>query len=172
MARTQLKNKRVLNTFSYTGTLGLAAETAGAKEIWNVDISEGALAAAKKYHANDKTKHRWVTADVFEWLGKLNPKEMFDVIILDPPQMAATTQQVPGALRAYRKLFQLALPHLSPGGTLIGCCCTSRISPADFKLSIDQAVSKRLALRKSLKHEDDHPVGFAEGDYLKMYIYQ
>jgi 23S rRNA (cytosine1962-C5)-methyltransferase len=172
IATQPLKNKRVLNTFAYTGTLGLAAETAGAKEIWNVDISDGALAAAKKYHALDKTKHRWITADVFDWLEKLGPKEMFDLIILDPPQMAATSQQVPGALRSYRKLFQLALPHLIPGGTLIGCCCTSRISRADFKLSIDQAVSKRLSLKQSLAAEDDHPVGFDEGDYLKMLVYR
>ncbi len=172
VASQPIKGKRVLNTFCYTGTLGLAAEVAGAREIWNVDISEGALATAQKFHCIDKKHHRWIAADIFEWLGTLAPKEMFDLIIIDPPQMAATGQQVPGALRSYRKLFQLALPHLSPGGTLVGCCCTSRISRAEFKLSVDQAVSKRLSMKQSLAAEDDHPVGFNEGDYLKMLIYR
>lgn len=38
---------RVLNLFSYSGTLGLAAEAAGAREVWNVDVSPGRSSSRK-----------------------------------------------------------------------------------------------------------------------------
>jgi 23S rRNA (cytosine1962-C5)-methyltransferase len=167
-----LTGKRVLNLFSYTGTLGLAAEVGGAKEITNVDISEGALKAAKEFHAIKKEKHRWITADVFDWLKELSPKEKFDLIIVDPPMMAAEMSQVPQALRAYRNLYRKALDHLAPKGQIVACCCTSRISRADFLKEVQNTLGpKGLTKRKEIPPEDDHPVGFPEGDYLKIYIF-
>lgn len=170
IAQQNLAGKRVLNLFSYTGTLGLAAETAGASEIWNVDISQGALDAAKKHHCLDRKKHRFIKADIFEWLQELPDKEQFDLVIVDPPNMASRSEQVPGAIKSYRRLFSLAARHANAKGTIIVCCCTSRISRGSFSQEAKQVLSPRK-LRTSLSHEDDHPVGFPEGDYLKMLIF-
>ena len=111
-----MKGKRVLNLFSYTGTLGLAAEVAGASEIWNVDISKGALKFSEQYHSLDKKKFRYVAADVFSWVESLPPHEKFDVIIVDPPSMASEAKQVPAALKAYSRIYKRVLPHLKPKG--------------------------------------------------------
>lgn len=166
------KGLRVLNLFCYTGTLGLAAEAAGAREIWNVDVSQGALDFAKAHHAKDASRHRWIKADVFEWLGKLAPHEGFDVIIVDPPQMASESVQVPQAMRAYKKTYREVMKHLKPGGWLLACCCTSRIPRARFKKEVDAWVTPQVSFVKALQPEDDHPVGFPEGDYLKMNVYR
>ncbi|NBY19156.1 class I SAM-dependent rRNA methyltransferase [bacterium] len=84
-----LKGKKVLNLFSYTGTLGLAAEVAGASEIWNVDIAQGALKFSETHHSLDKKKYRYISADVFKWVDSLPPHERYDVLIVDPPSMAS-----------------------------------------------------------------------------------
>ncbi len=171
VASQKLNGKRVLNLFSYTGTLGLAAETAGAKEIWNVDVSKGALEVAKRLHTLDAKKHRFIGADIFEWFTGLEPREKFDLVIVDPPMMASRTDQVETALRAYKKLYREALAHLAPKGKVVVCCCTSRISRSKFELVAAQALGGRLKKQASIAPEDDHPVGFPEGDYLKILVY-
>lgn len=168
----KLNGKRVLNLFSYTGTLGLAAELAGAKEIWNVDISKGALETAKKFHVINPKKHKFIEADVFEWLKTLSEKEKFDLVIIDPPQMTSQVAQVPVALRAYRQLYSQGLKHLAQKGMIVGACCTSRISRAKFKETLCPILVPPLKLIKSLSPEDDHPIGFPEGDYLKVFIFE
>ncbi len=172
LASQKFQGKRVLNLFAYTGTLGLAAETAGAAEVWNVDISEGALGFAKKHHSLAPKKHRFVTADIFPWLKELPEKEKFDVIIVDPPMMAGETKQVPNALRAYKQLYKAAVPHLKPRGTLIAACCTSRIARKRFRTEVDGWLPRTLKFKKEIQPEDDHPVGFPEGDYLKILVYE
>ncbi len=163
--------KKVLNLFSYSGTLGLAAELAGAREIWNVDISEGALEFGKKYHALDHKHYKWVQADIFEWVQKLSPSEKFDVIIVDPPSMASQTSQVPTALKAYQNIYRALLPHLVPHGLFIACCCTSRIARKRFRENADRVLVPRVRFKTEIKSEEDHPVGFPEGDYLKLFVY-
>jgi len=171
VATQNLNGKKVLNLFSYTGTLGLAAELAGAKEIWNVDIAQGALDTAKKYHVLSEKKHRFIRADIFEWLKTLPEKEKFDLVIIDPPQMTSQTKQVPIVLKAYRQLYREGLKHLNPRGVIVGACCTSRVSRKIFKETVCPILMPPLNLIKTLSPEDDHPVGFAEGDYLKVLMF-
>ena len=166
-----LKGKRVLNLFSYTGTLGLAAEVAGAQEIWNVDISKGALKFSEQFHSLDKKKFRYVAADVFSWVESLPPQEKFDVIIVDPPSMASETKQISVALKAYSRVYKRVLPHLKPKGMMIVCCCTSRITRQQFNEVAKKSFSTSLRKMKSLPPEDDHPVGFPQGDYLKLLVF-
>ncbi len=171
LATQDLKGKRVLNLFSYTGTLGLACEHAGAKEVWNVDISDGALEAGKKFHAKDSGRFRWIKADVFDWINSLSPEEKFDLIIVDPPMMASRKEQVPVALRAYKKIYRTVLSHLVPGGRIVGACCTSRISRKSFDEEIKKTLGNTMKRKHVIVPEPDHPVGFAEADYLKINIY-
>lgn len=165
------QGKRVLNLFSYSGTIGLAAEHAGAKEIWNVDVSQGALDFSKKAHAMDHKHFKWVTADIFEWAKTLPPHEKFDVIIVDPPMMASQIAQVPRALAAYRNLYRALIPHLNAKGIMVACCCTSRIPRKRFRQEMDGTLNPRLRFKTEIGVEDDHPVGFPEGDYLKLLVY-
>lgn len=172
IANQPLTGKRVLNLFCYSGTLGLAAETAGAKEIWNVDISPGALEFAEKYHAIDKRKHRYLKADVFRWINDLNEKELFDLIIVDPPQMASSSSQVAGALAIYRRMVKHLIKHVAGSGRMVVASCTSRMDRRSFENEMKQALGQSLRLMADLKPEDDHPVGFPEGDYLKILIFE
>lgn len=172
LSQQKLAGKRVLNLFSYTGTLGLAAEVAGAKEIWNVDVSKGALDVAKRLHTLDSKKHEFLAKDIFDWFPKLDPDEKFDVIIVDPPMMASKALQVETALQAYRKLYREAARHLAPKGKIVACCCTARIPRAKFEHLVSNTLGSRFHCEKKIAPEDDHPVAFTEGDYLKLLVYQ
>lgn len=171
VARQKLGGKKVLNLFSYTGTVSLAAERAGATLVVNVDASKPALDFGRRHHAGKAGTAKWLAEDVFEWIREA--KGAFDLVVVDPPSMAARQAQVGGALTAYRKLYRSAAPLVAPGGKLVACCCTSRIARATFEKTVraelDPLGFKR---RESLGPEEDHPVGFPEGDYLKVLVFE
>jgi 23S rRNA G2069 N7-methylase RlmK/C1962 C5-methylase RlmI len=167
VAAAPLAGARVLNLFAYSGMLGRAAELAGAAAIVQVDGSERALAFAAAHHAGDPAKHAFVAADVFDWLPALTA-EPFDLVIVDPPAMTSKATQVPAVLAAYRKLYRAAARQVRPGGALVAACCTSRIERQIFHQTVRQALGGRFTLHHEIPPEPDHPVGFAQADYLKI----
>ena len=163
-----LAGARVLNLFAYTGMLGRAAELAGATRMTQVDASERALAFAAAHHVGDPAHHRFVTADVFEWLPALAADEQFELVIVDPPAMTSRKAQVPAVLAAYRKLYRAAARHVAPGGLLVSACCTSRVERDVFRRTVRESLPPALTLERELAPEIDHPVAFAQADYLKI----
>ena len=173
VAAMPLSGARVLNLFSYTGMLGRCAEQAGAREIWQVDASASALEAAARHHVGEAAKHKLITADVFEWLpAQAESGEQFELVIVDPPSMTSRRAQVPSSLSAYKKLYRAAAPHVAPGGTLVAACCTSRITRAEFRKTVAEALGNGYEPIGELPPEVDHPVTFSEGDYLKVLLYR
>lgn len=172
VAQMPLDGARVLNVFAYTGTLGLAAEHAGAAEIVQVDRSMAALELGEQFHARDAGKHTWICADVFQWLPALDREERFDLAIVDPPSMTSRMDQVPQVLSTYKRLFKRVAPHVAPGGALVACCCTSRVPKQTFLATVGAALGPDFRLEADLPPEPDHPVGFREADYLKVTIWR
>jgi 23S rRNA (cytosine1962-C5)-methyltransferase len=172
LATAPLAGARVLDLFSYTGMLGRAAESAGAAEITHVDRSERALAFAAAHHVVDPARHRFVTADIFDWLPALDTGEPFDVVIVDPPAMTSKKSQVPSVLAAYRKLYRAAERQVRAGGLLVSACCTSRIERGVFRKTVRDVLPPRFTLERDLPPEPDHPVGFAQADYLKILLWR
>ncbi len=172
LATSSLTGARVLNLFAYTGMLGAAAERAGAADILQVDQSERALAFARDHHAQDTAKHRFVTADIFDWLPALAASEQYDVVIVDPPSMTSKKTQVPSVLAAYKKLYTAARPHVRAGGLLVAACCTSRIERAVFGTLVRDTLGNSFTLEADLPPEPDHPVGFPQADYLKILLFR
>jgi len=172
LAAAPLAGARVLNLFAYTGTLGLACEHAGAAEIWQVDRSMAALEHGERFHARDRGRHRWICADIFDWLPGLDPNERFDVAIVDPPSMTSRIDQVPQVLQTYRRLYRRVAPHVPPGGAVIACCCTSRVPRQTFLATVGSALGADFHVERDLRPEPDHPVAFREADYLKVTVWR
>ncbi len=162
-----LSGARVLNLFSYSGTLGLAARTAGAASVCNVDSSRAAIEMAARWHGGGGDD---VVADVFEWLPRLPRSEVYQLVIADPPPMTSRMDQIAGALAAYRRLYRSAAPHVAPGGCIVACCCTSRIDARSFQEAVLAGLGAEFRLERRIPPEPDHPVGFAEADYLKVLV--
>jgi 23S rRNA G2069 N7-methylase RlmK/C1962 C5-methylase RlmI len=167
-----LEGASVLDLFSYSGTLGAAAEIGGASRIWHVDESRAALDLGSEHHRLDPEKHRFIQADVFEWLPALAPEERFDVAIADPPAMTSRTAQVPKVLRAYDALYRKLATHVNPGGLLVACCCASRVDRDSFLVTVRRALGKDFQYLSAIPPEPDHPVTFKEADYLKILLFR
>jgi 23S rRNA (cytosine1962-C5)-methyltransferase len=170
--------KRVLNIFSYTGGFSVYAARGGAGEVHSVDLSQPALAAAKRNfdHNRDYPKvaachHVTHTGDAFALLGDYaQAREKFDIVIIDPPSFAKRKTENHKALAAYQRLTQLGLGVLAPNGTLVQASCSSRVKAADFYEYIYQAARRAgrpLSQIERTGHALDHPIGFSEGEYLK-----
>jgi len=167
LSQQKLQGARVLNLFSYTGAIGLACCEGGAREVVNVDAAQASLDFGARFHA--APAQRWVCADIFHWIPSLAPQDMFDWIVVDPPSMASQMDQVPQALAVYRRIYRQLFPHLKPGGTMVACCCTSRISAERFEQVVRQALGG-LKIWLRLPMEIDHKPGFAEAKYLKILV--
>ncbi len=163
-----LSGQKVLNLFAYTGMAGLACALAGAREVVNVDQAQPSLDFGRRYHKHPAMS--WVAADIFDWVNGL-PNGAYDLIIADPPSMASNKTQVAKALKAYHRLYTTLLSKLKPGGTLIACCCTSRITPREFEEKVSYAL-RPLHRIVALPMEVDHQPAFAEADYLKVLVFR
>jgi 23S rRNA (cytosine1962-C5)-methyltransferase len=87
------------------------------------------------------------------------------LIILDPPSLAKRESEKPGALRAYRRLVESALPWLVPNGILVAASCSTHVTPEEF-FSTVIAASKLKEFRRT-ENPLDHPALFPEARYLK-----
>jgi 23S rRNA (cytosine1962-C5)-methyltransferase len=175
--------KRMLNVFAYTGGFSLYAARGGAPEVWSVDLSMPALAAAERTFALNAhvpavaaARHRTLAGDAFAVLDDLRRQgERFALVVVDPPAFAKAASEAPAALHAYRRLTQLALGVVVADAVLVLASCSSRVSaPAFFEAVHSAAAQAGRPLREIERtgHPLDHPISFAEGAYLKCWFAQ
>jgi len=169
----------VLDAFAYSGAFAVYAAAGGAARVTLVESSAAALALAQRNLALTgcgSERIEPIEADVFATLRRLAVQgRRFDVVILDPPKLAASAADVPRAARAYKDANRLAFTLLRPGGVLFTCSCSGAISAELFQKIIFAAAleSGRAAqITGYLAQGADHPVAltFPEGAYLKGLI--
>lgn len=169
---------RVLDVFSCTGGFSVHAAAGGATEVVSVDVSGPALATAERNMAHNRhlaevasCRYRTVPGDAFDELASLDARgERFDLVVVDPPSFAGRAAAVDSAIAAYRRLAALAVGVVKPGGVLVQSSCSSRVTAERFHTTVRGAVQgagRRLDEIERTGHPLDHPVGFAQGAYLK-----
>jgi len=170
------KDKKVLNTFSYTGGFSLYAAKEGARKITSVDISEDAIELSKKnFEINGFTSddNEFITQDAFEFLhdDDLN----YDLIILDPPAFAKKKEDVMKAKRGYKDINRTTLRKMPSKSFLLTCSCSYHV-PEDLfqKIIMDSALDAKRNVRIIQKHRlgMDHPINIfhSEINYLKSIL--
>jgi len=162
----------------YDVVILIRANTVEAARKLRADPEYAALAAAvRNFELNQHlpavaaAAHTVLAADAFEALAALRERrQRFDLVIVDPPALAKQEREIEGAVRAYRRLTRLSLDVLAPAGTLVMASCSSRVSAADFFATVEQTAAEMghpLHVFGRSGHALDHPIGFAEGAYLK-----
>jgi len=171
--------RRVADVFCYTGGFALPCLRAGADAVVAVDVSERAIElAAANARANglDDGRARFEVGDAFKWLeARAASDQRFDMIVLDPPRFARSARGVPGALRGYHALNELAVRCLEPGGILVTCSCTGRITRELFErvlAEVEATTGRRIRVLATRGQAPDHPVSptCPETAYLKCLV--
>ena len=175
-----VKNKRVLDCFTHTGSFALHAGKYGAKEVTGVDISDYACDFATENARLNGLEDRvhFISANAFDLLSEQSRQgKKYDVIILDPPAFTKTKSAVDSAMRGYKEIHLRAMKMIEHGGYLITCSCSQHVLPELFReMVLDAAKDAKVLLRQVefRTQGKDHPIlPYArETQYLKCGIYE
>ncbi len=168
----------VLDVFCCHGGFSVHAAAGGARSVRSTDLSPFAVTAAERHVAANApgVPHAGIVGDAFQVMEQLAlDGDTFDLIVVDPPSFASRQDAVDGALRAYTRLTHLALDLLRPDGVLLQASCSSRITGDMFHTTIAAAIrraGRHARVLAETGHDDDHPIGFPEGAYLKAAMVQ
>jgi 23S rRNA (cytosine1962-C5)-methyltransferase len=164
---------RVLDVFSYVGAWSVAALRAGASAATCVDSSQEALGFAERNAAANGVRVDILRDDAFDALKALHERgARFEAVILDPPAFIKRKKDIPKGQAAYRKLNQLALPLIEPGGLLVSCSCSYHLSETELLAAVQAAArhcSRFVQVLEVGGQSPDHPIhpALPETRYLK-----
>lgn len=162
-------NKSVLNLFSYTCGIGIAAAAGGASSVMNVDFAKSSLAVGKDNAQLNKLDNiEFVQSDVFPAIKqlagisvggrrgqqlpsypKLKPQQ-FDMVFLDPPRWAKSPFGNVDLVRDYQSLFKPSLLATAEGGELICCNNVAQVDRDQWLESLHRCANKAGRPLKSL----------------------
>jgi 23S rRNA (cytosine1962-C5)-methyltransferase len=173
-----VKEKRVLDVFSYLGGWGVQAAKFGATEVVCLDSSAAATDWIKENARLNSVEEKVsvICDDAFDGLKKLLKEgKKFDVIVLDPPAFVKKQKDKKEGLLAYQRINEMALKLLTPGGILFSCSCSMHVEYDDLVQALQRASFNAQCETQIVErgHQaPDHPVHLAipETDYLKMVI--
>jgi 23S rRNA (cytosine1962-C5)-methyltransferase len=118
-----VQDKTILNSFAYTGSLGVAALAGGAKRVVQHDRNRQFLNVAKtSYTLNSFPIHQqdFIAADFFTLVGQFKrTKGTFDCVIIDPPFFSTTSKGKVDQVNESARLINKVRPLINDGGTLI-----------------------------------------------------
>jgi 23S rRNA (cytosine1962-C5)-methyltransferase len=177
--RALARSLRVLNLYGYTGGFSLAAGLGGARHVTTVDLAKPAIEFAQRgwlLNGLAAEHHRAEAADVQAFLAGLGEaRDLYDLVIADPPNFAPSQGKLESALEAYANLHAACLPLLADGGLYLAASCSSHVRMADFLDSLREGARRArrvLAILEQSGAPFDHPrlLAFPEGDYLKVVL--
>jgi 23S rRNA (cytosine1962-C5)-methyltransferase len=122
-AKANLKGKSVLNTFAYTGSLGVAAKAGGATRVVHLDLSRAFLNVAKDSYVRngfpiDKTDFR--AGDFWPQISHLKRDHArFDCVFVDPPLFSTTRHGTVDMAESSQRVINKVRPLIADGGYLV-----------------------------------------------------
>jgi 23S rRNA (cytosine1962-C5)-methyltransferase len=168
-------DKSVLDVYSYIGGWGIQAAVFGASDVTCLDSSatalKGAQANAQLNDVADKLSTRLGLAA--ETMATMRQEGLlFDVVILDPPAFIQRRKDIKKGIAAYRKINELGLHLLRPGGLLISASCSMHLSRADLMIALGGAARRagcQIRVIEQGAQGADHPIhpAIPETEYLK-----
>jgi 23S rRNA (cytosine1962-C5)-methyltransferase len=121
--KENVQGKSVLNTFAYTGSLGVAAMAGGASLVVQTDLNRQFLNLAKdSYSLNGFPiqKKDFVAQDFFPMAAHFkSTKQLFDCVIIDPPFFSTTSKGKVDLVNESARLINKIRPLIQDGGMLV-----------------------------------------------------
>lgn len=170
-----VKDKLVLDVFSYVGGWGIQALQAGAKSVTCIDSSQAALDIARQNATLNQQPDKLLAlcGNALDTLKALiAEKKQYEVVILDPPAFIKKAKDKKNGEDAYHHYNQLALRLLTPGGLLISASCSMHLK-RDELMNVVRVAGNQLNRELQVFYQGgqgpDHPVqpAIPETEYLK-----
>lgn len=159
---------KVLNLFAYTCAFSVVALDAGARQVLNMDMAQGALATGQQNHQlNGLTGASFLAHDIFSSWGKITRSGPYHLIIIDPPSYQKGSFV---ATKDYAKLMRRLPALLRPGGHVLLCLNAPELNTAFLK---DQMAD--IAPELEFVERVANPAVFADVDEersLKVLVYR
>lgn len=136
------QGRSVLNTFAYTGSLGVAARAGGAREVVQLDRNRRFLDLARascvlNRWARDEME--FLVGDFFPQISRLRRAgRRFDCVILDPPFFATTPKGTVDLVRDSTRLINKVRPLINHGGHLVAINNALFVSGAAYLATLRQ----------------------------------
>jgi 23S rRNA (cytosine1962-C5)-methyltransferase len=172
----QLAHGKALDTFSYHGGFALSLASS-CDSVIAVEQDETAANRIETHVAENSVDNVTVEhANAFDRLRRFESQgEHFDTVVIDPPGLAKRKEGLETAKRAYHELNLRAMKLVSPGGLLVSCSCSGRVSKAMFEEMLVEAARDAKREFQILERRGagiDHPVipGLPESEYLKAFF--
>ncbi|MCA9711086.1 MAG: class I SAM-dependent rRNA methyltransferase [Myxococcales bacterium] len=169
--------KRVLNLFSFTGSFGVRAVRAGARQVVNIDAAARSHVRCRQNLAAsglDPEACENLTGDVFAFLERMRQRdERFDLIIVDPPPFSRVKGKVFSAMRDWEELMQATAHVAAPGGQALAISNAAKLEEGELLSAIGRGCAQadrsvRLLGEVGLPEDFPVPPAFEEGRYLKI----
>jgi 23S rRNA (cytosine1962-C5)-methyltransferase len=179
MSRARLASyspgKTVLDVYSYIGGWGVQAAAFGAQSVCCLDSSAPALAAVMDNARCNNVAQRVSTraGSAPETMAAMAREGLlFDMVILDPPAFIQRRKDIKKGIAAYRRINELGLRLLRPGGVLVSASCSMHLSRADLIYALSGAAARagcQLRVIEQGAQGADHPIhpAIPETEYLK-----
>ncbi|CAG9472537.1 conserved Plasmodium protein, unknown function [Plasmodium vivax] len=163
-------DKKILDLFSYVGSFGIQCAKKGkAKKVLCVEKDSKFTQLAKKSaYLNNLTSSdiEFVCSDAIAFLE--NCKELFDIIILDPPNLIPKSNLILSGTKRYIQLIQLAKNYVSSNGLLLIIFSTKLCSYQDHINMINESFvdsNRTVRIVGQGRASPDHPAD------LSLYLF-
>lgn len=170
-------NERLLDLFAYTGAFSIHAAVKGA-ECVAIEQHQHLVDLGREQASLNGVKVDFRCGNVFEELPKLQKEgQKFDFIVIDPPAIAKSENQVSSLKKAIHRVVSGALLILNPGGRMLVCTCVYHMDWDDLIETVRFAASDvgvPLRLLAQTTQASDHPIRLhiPESQYLRCLLLQ
>ncbi len=136
-----MPGKTVLNTFAYTGSLGVAATAGEASRVVQLDLNRRFLNLAKESYTLNGfsiSKSDFIAADFFPAVSKFKRAgESFDCVLIDPPFFSTTSKGKVDQENESARLINKVRPLVNDGGYLVAINNALYISGIDYMQTLE-----------------------------------
>ena len=171
---------RALDAFTHHGGFALALARGGGDVLAIDEDAAAAERAAANARRNELANMRVERGNAFDLLRAFEGRgERFDVVVVDPPALAKRggPQGLVTAARAYKELVLRGARLTRPGGLMVACSCSGRVTRAHWDEICAEAIADAGRSAHVLSRAGagrDHPelFGVPETSHLKVWTFR
>ena len=171
-AKANLAGKTVLNTFAYTGSLGVAARAGGASRVVHLDLSRAFLNIAKASYLRNgfpMDKADFVSGDFWPKISHFKQENArFDCVIVDPPFFSRTRYGTVDLVEGSKRILNKVRPLIADGGTLVTLNNALFLSGADYLAMLQELCADGYLTLETLIPVPQDFLGYAAPDTVPL----